>query len=133
MWLAMLYHPSTILTPSDFLMNYMNESAKIREESANYFDKSQDLSYNIDTMKAMKTIEHKEETIVEECRRIRKQLDDEYAKDPKKYRENVYKKIEKMKAQGVKFRPVPPTPPWIKEYMQMCRERRAAVKSSQKD
>ncbi len=80
MWLAMLYHPPTILTPSDFLMNYMNESAKIREESANYFDKSQDLSYNIDTMKAMKamkTIEHKEETIIEECRRIRKQLDDE--------------------------------------------------------
>ncbi|MBE8181906.1 MAG: PIN domain-containing protein [Candidatus Portiera sp.] len=103
------YRPPIICTPGDFLRNYMNEPANVREESTNYFDKSQDLSYNVDTMK---TIEHKEETIVEECRRIRNQLDEEYAKDPEKYIANIYKKIEEMKAQGVEFitKPFPPPP-----------------------
>ncbi len=123
------YHPPKICTPNDFFRNYMNKPREVLDESANYFDKSQDLSYNVDTMK---TIEYKEESILEECRRIRRQLHEEEIKDPKKYRENMYKEIEKMKAQGMKFRPVPPTPPWIKEYMQMCRERRAAKKISQK-
>ncbi|MBE8183008.1 MAG: hypothetical protein HAW61_05760 [Candidatus Portiera sp.] len=80
----------------------------------------------------MKNIEHKEETILEECRRIRNQLSAEYAKDPKKYMENVYKRQEQMKAEGVKFAPIPPTPPWIKEYLQISRARRAAEKASQK-
>ncbi len=58
----------------------------------------------------MKNIDPKEETIVEECRRIRDQLDEEYAKDPEKYMENMHKKIAKMKAQGVEFitKPLPP-------------------------
>ncbi len=58
----------------------------------------------------MKNIEHKEETIVAECRRIRDQLDAEEAKDPEKYMENMYKKIAKMKAEGVEFitKPYPP-------------------------
>ncbi len=95
-------HP-IIFTPGEFLINYMPESAKVREESANYFDKSQDLSYN-------NNMEHKEETILEECRRIRNQLSAEYAKDPKKYWENVYKRQEEMEAQGVEFitKPLPP-------------------------
>ncbi|MBE8182112.1 MAG: hypothetical protein HAW61_01150 [Candidatus Portiera sp.] len=75
-----------------------------REESANYFDKYQDLSYNMDTMKA---IEHEEESILEECRRIRQELYEEELKDPKKYRENIYKEQEEMEAQGVKFRTKP--------------------------
>ncbi len=115
------YHPPTICTPNDFLMNYMNKPREVRDESVNYFDKSQNLSYNMDTMKA---IEYEEESILEECRRIRRELDEEYAKDPKKYMDNLYREQEEMKAQGFKFAPVPPTPPWIKEYMQMCKERR---------
>ncbi len=56
-------------------------------------------------------MEHKEETIVEECRRIRDQLDAEEAKDPEKYWEKLYKRQEEMKAQGVKFRTKPFPPP----------------------
>ncbi len=98
------YTPPTIFTPGKLLRKYRRELAKVREESANYFHKFQDLSYNVDTMK---NIEHKEETILEECRRIRNQLSAEYAKDPKKYLE---KQRARLKAEGVKFRtkPFPP-------------------------
>ncbi len=97
------YTPPIIFTPGKLLKKYRQELAKVREESANYFDKSQGLSYNIN-------MEHKEETIVEECRRIRDQLDAEEAKDPEKYWENIYKEQEQMKAQGVEFitKPLPP-------------------------
>ncbi len=61
-------------------------------------------------METTKPTEHKEETIVEECRRIRDQLDEEYAKDPEKYWEGLDKLREQLKAEGVKFRtkPLPP-------------------------
>ncbi len=61
-------------------------------------------------MKSTKTIEYKEETIVEECRRIRDQLGEEEAKDPEKYWARLYKLREQLKAEGVKFRtkPFPP-------------------------
>ncbi len=111
------------------MKKHIKEPIKIREESANYFDKYQDLSYNVNTMK---TIEHKEETILEECRRIRKQLSAEYAKDPKKYMDNLYKRQEQWKAEGVKFAPIPPTPRWIKEYLKICRDRQAAEEAAKK-
>ncbi len=66
----------------------------------------------------MKTIEHKEESIIEECRRIRDQLDEEYAKDPEKYWEKLYKRQEEMKAEGVKFR-TKPSPPYQKKQKQL--------------
>ncbi|MBE8183088.1 MAG: hypothetical protein HAW61_06185 [Candidatus Portiera sp.] len=51
----------------------------------------------------MKNMERKEETIVEECRRIRDQLDAEEAKDPEKYWAKLYKLREQLKAEGVEF------------------------------
>ncbi len=61
-----------------------------------------------------------------ECRRIRAEMDEERRKDPKKYwaEREVFRK--KMKAQGVKYAPIPPTPPWIKKLLEMDREERAA-------
>ncbi len=57
----------------------------------------------MENIKAMKAIEHKEETILQELSRIRKQMAEEEVKDPKKYQENMLKKKEKLKAEGFKF------------------------------
>ncbi len=114
--------------------------------------------YNIDTMKSTKDLKNnyvffnteswdkksekeKQEWIdaiessevMIESRRIRAEMDEERRKDPKKYWNNREALRKKWKAQGVKFAPIPPTPPWIKKLLEMHKEELAAEESAKKN
>ncbi|MBE8183089.1 MAG: type II toxin-antitoxin system VapC family toxin [Candidatus Portiera sp.] len=67
-----------------------------------------------------------------ESRRWRAKKDEERRKDPKKYWEDREALRKKWKAQGVKFAPVPPTPPWIKKLLKAHREKLAAREAAKK-
>ncbi len=68
-----------------------------------------------------------------ESRRIRAEMAEERRKDPEKYRADQSALRRKWKAQGVKYAPIPPTPPWIKTLLKMHKEKLAAREAAKKN
>ncbi|MBE8182959.1 MAG: type II toxin-antitoxin system VapC family toxin [Candidatus Portiera sp.] len=67
-----------------------------------------------------------------ESRRWRAKKDEELHNDPEKYWKNREALRKKWKAQGVKFAPIPPTPPWVKTLLKMHKEKLAAREVAKK-
>ncbi|MBE8182537.1 MAG: hypothetical protein HAW61_03315 [Candidatus Portiera sp.] len=67
-----------------------------------------------------------------ESRRWRAKKDEERRKDPEKYRADQTALTKKWKAEGVKFAPIPPTPPWVKTLLKVHREKLAAREAAKK-
>ncbi len=68
-----------------------------------------------------------------ESRRIRAEMSEEMRKDPEKYWADQAASIKKLKAEGVKFAPIPPTPPWVKTLLKMHKEKLAAREAAKKN
>ncbi len=127
---------------------------KLREHQV----QDKEMLYNIGTMKSTKTIKDKyvffnteswdkksekekkrwievieSSEVMIESRRIRAEMNEELYNDPKKYWKNREALRKKWKAQGVKFAPVPPTPPWITKLLKMHKEKLAAREAAKKN
>ncbi len=67
-----------------------------------------------------------------ESRRWQAKMDEELHNDPEKYWAEDAASTKKLKAQGVKFAPIPPTPPWVKTLLKMHKEKLAAREAAKK-
>ncbi|MBE8182960.1 MAG: hypothetical protein HAW61_05505 [Candidatus Portiera sp.] len=67
-----------------------------------------------------------------ESRRWQAKMEEELHNDPEKYWKNREALRKKWKAQGVKFAPIPPTPPWVKTLLKMHKEKLAAREAAKK-
>ena len=65
--------------------------------------------------------------IIQECRRIRKEVAEERRRDPAKFKAETQAL---MKELGMKYAKRPPTPPWVKEFIENTRKRQAARESA---
>ncbi len=141
------YKVPILCTPPQFSNNYLT-SIKYELSEHQVQDKTSDyreVVYNIDTMNNMYDMDTMDEEerqrwidaiessdVMIECRRIRAEINEEWHKDPEKYREKSAALTKKYKAQGIKFEPVPPTPPWIKTLLKMHKEKLAARETAKK-
>ncbi len=132
--------------------------AAIKRKLSELQVQDKEILYNIDTMKTTKDLKNKyvffnteswdkksekekkrwievieSSEVMIESRRIRAEMDEERRKDPEKYWANQAALTKKWKAQGVKFAPIPPTPPWIKKLLKAHREKLAAREAAKKN